>query len=184
LIPHPGTIGIIAWELAPSDRFRGEHLPNDTVIPHLETVPEAQRRLWPKLSDVGPDSAGLLDIAVQKVKVIQGRAEAKDYLDIHTLLGAGISLESALGAARSLYPEFNAAVSLKALSYFDDVDGLPAYVKRDLGNAASLVREIPQIPKKSDALVANLSLPAPVREFRSSEMPIPSERLKEPEREI
>jgi hypothetical protein len=102
--------------------------------------------------DNGLFAAGLLDLAVQKMKVIQQRAETKDYLDIHTLLSAGITLEMALGAAQTLYPEFNPAISLKALSYFADVPRLPADIQAALRTAASLVREISPIAKLSRSL--------------------------------
>jgi predicted nucleotidyltransferase component of viral defense system len=54
-------------------------------------------------ADNGLFAAGLLDLAAQKVKVIQQRAEAKDYLVIHKLLSEGITMEMALGAAQALY---------------------------------------------------------------------------------
>jgi hypothetical protein len=64
--------------------------------------------------------ASLLDLAAQKMKVILARAEAKDYLDIHTLLKSGITLPRALGATKALYPEFNPVLSLKALAYYGE----------------------------------------------------------------
>ncbi|MFL6194998.1 MAG: nucleotidyl transferase AbiEii/AbiGii toxin family protein, partial [Thermoanaerobaculia bacterium] len=68
-------------------------------------------------------TASLLDLAATKVKVVQDRAEAKDYLDIHRLLEEGIDLSRALGAALAVYgPVFNPLLSLKALSYFSDGD--------------------------------------------------------------
>jgi hypothetical protein len=109
-----------------------------------------------RFPDNGLYSAGLLDLAAQKVKVIQQRAEAKDYLDIHKLLSEGISLEDSLGAARALYPEFNPAISLKALSYFDDIAHLPASVQQDLQVAASRVREMSPVTRKSISLLPDL----------------------------
>lgn len=84
--------------------------------------------------------ASLLDLAATKVKVVQDRAEAKDYLDIHQLLLAGVSLDQALGAARAVYgPAFNPLPTLKALCYFDDGDlpGLPSEVKARLAEAVN-----------------------------------------------
>jgi hypothetical protein len=67
--------------------------------------------------------ASLLDLAATKVKVVQDRAEAKDYLDLDRLLAEGISLLEALGAARAVYGEtFNPLLSLKALAFFRDGD--------------------------------------------------------------
>lgn len=84
---------------------------------------------------------------------VQARAEAKDYLDVSTLIGAGITLEAALGAATTLYPGFNPAVSLKALGYFDDVPDLPHAVRRKLIDAVSRVRQIADIPKTDPSLL-------------------------------
>lgn len=67
--------------------------------------------------------ASLLDLAATKVKVVQDRAEAKDYIDLSRLLEEGIDLADALGAARSVYGgSFNPILSLKALSFFNDGD--------------------------------------------------------------
>jgi hypothetical protein len=103
--------------------------------------------------DNGLFAAGLLDLAAQKIKVIQQRAEVKDYLDIHTLLTNGISLEMALGAARALYPEFNPAISLKALSYFGDVRQVPPGIQRELSMAAATVRDFEPILKLAPSLL-------------------------------
>lgn len=67
--------------------------------------------------------ASLLDLAATKVKAVQDRAEAKDYIDVSRLLEAEIDLASALGAAVGVYGRaFNPLLSLKALSYFADGD--------------------------------------------------------------
>jgi len=67
--------------------------------------------------------ASLLDLAATKVKVVQDRAEAKDYLDLGRLLEEGIDLSQALGAAQAVYGDsFNPLLSLKALTYFRDGD--------------------------------------------------------------
>jgi hypothetical protein len=82
--------------------------------------------------DTGVLVASLLDLAATKVKVVQDRAEAKDYVDLSRLLEEGIDLGEALGAARSVYgAAFNPLLSLKALSYFSDGDlaTLPAEVR-------------------------------------------------------
>jgi len=106
--------------------------------------------------DNGLFAAGLLDLAAQKMKVIQQRAEVKDYLDIRRLLSEGITLEMALGAAQALYPEFNAAISLKALSYFGDVSRLAPEIQRDLRMTASRVRAIAPIARQSPNLRPNV----------------------------
>ena len=130
-------------------------------------------------ADNGLFAAGLMDLAAQKVRVIQQRAEAKDYLDIHRLLSEGVTLEMALGAAQALYPEFNPAISLKALSYFADVSRRPLDVQHDLRTASSRVRDIAPIARLSPSLLPSLDsaiqarnlgdLPQPDRQIRRSE---------------
>lgn len=84
-----------------------------------------------------------------KVKVLLQRVEAKDYLDIAALLGAGIPLERGLAAARALFaPTFQPSECLKALVYFEggDLDSLTHTTKELLIHAASAVRELPNVP--------------------------------------
>lgn len=104
--------------------------------------------------DNGVRVASLLDLAAQKVRVIQVRAERKDYLDLATLMKNDVALPRALGAAQALYPNFAPLVSLKALSYFEDGDlgQLPADVKTTLSAAAESVRAIDVVPVISDRL--------------------------------
>jgi hypothetical protein len=67
--------------------------------------------------------ASLLDLAATKVKVVQDRAEKKDYIDLSLILEEGVDLGSILGAAVAVYGKtFNPLLSLKALSYFEDGD--------------------------------------------------------------
>ena len=83
--------------------------------------------------------ASLLDLAATKVKVVQDRAEAKDYVDVAVLLDEGISLGEVLAAALAVYgPTFNPLLSLKALSYFGDGDlpSLPKETRLALERAA------------------------------------------------
>jgi hypothetical protein len=94
--------------------------------------------------------ASLLDLAATKVKVVQDRAEVKDYIDVSRLIEAGIDLANALGAARAVYGSaFNLLLSLKALSYFADGDlrSLPEAVQSSLTNAVRKIdpNEIPEI---------------------------------------
>jgi hypothetical protein len=75
-------------------------------------------------------------LAGTKVAVVQKRAETKDYLDIDALLQYGIDLPTALAAGRIVYGlSFNPMITLKALSYFDDLPTLPAEVKKRLSAA-------------------------------------------------
>jgi hypothetical protein len=84
--------------------------------------------------------AALLDLAGTKVAVVQKRAEAKDYLDIDAILQHGIDLPTALAAGRVVYGRgFNPLITLKALSFFDDVPNLPADVRKRLSTAVEAV---------------------------------------------
>src|SRR5262249_20367427 len=93
--------------------------------------------------DNGLRIASLIDLAAAKVRVAQVRAEARDYVDIDALIGAGIDLSSALGAAITVYgDEFNPQVSLKALVYFGEsgLATLSSAVKARLRQAVRSVK--------------------------------------------
>lgn len=107
-------------------------------------------------SDNGVRVASLLDLAAQKVRVVQVRAERKDYLDLATLLECGVSLPMALGAAHALYPDFSPLITLKALSYFEDGDlhTLPEAIRQRLASAAAIVTVPAPVPLKSARLDA------------------------------
>lgn len=106
--------------------------------------------------DNGLKIASLLDIAGTKVKTVQERAEAKDYIDIAALLTDGrINLGMALTAGSAIYGRhFTPQVTLKALAYFDDgnLTGLPSEVRATLIKA---VRETDplRLPKLASAKV-------------------------------
>jgi hypothetical protein len=95
--------------------------------------------------------ASLRDLAGLKMAVVTQRAEAKDYLDIHALLGAGVPLPDMLAAAAAIYEgAFSPVVSLKALAFHDEpgLADLPSGVRRDL------VRAVRQVnPGRLPALV-------------------------------
>jgi hypothetical protein len=102
-----------------------------------------------RCEDNGIFIASLLDLAAQKMKVILVRAEAKDYLDIYTLLKAGITLPSALGAAKALYPEFNPVLSLQALAYHGEsgLAVMPVEIREFLTAASAKVESVETISK-------------------------------------
>ena len=102
-----------------------------------------------RCEDNGVYVASLLDLAAQKMKVILVRAEAKDYLDIHTLLKAGILLPDALGAAKALYPEFNPVLPLKALAYYGEpgLAAVPVEMREFLTQASARTEAVRVIPK-------------------------------------
>jgi hypothetical protein len=80
--------------------------------------------------------ASLIDLAGMKAAVVTQRAEVRDYLDIHALLTkAKISLPTMLAAGAVIYgAEFNPLLSLKAISYQDDlaIAELAPDIRRDL----------------------------------------------------
>ncbi|HEY9422922.1 MAG TPA: nucleotidyl transferase AbiEii/AbiGii toxin family protein [Thermoanaerobaculia bacterium] len=94
--------------------------------------------------------ASLLDLAATKVKVVQDRAEVKDYIDVNRILDENVDLAKALGAARAVYGTvFNPLLSLKALSYFADGDlgSLPESMRSSLTDAVTRIdpNELPEI---------------------------------------
>jgi hypothetical protein len=104
-------------------------------VPRLPVMREPQRLDAPAL-EIGD----LLELGGMQALVVQKRAEAKDYLDIHALLTlGGYALAELLAAADFLYrPSFTAELTLKSLCYFDDgnLAFVPAGVRRDLLRAA------------------------------------------------
>jgi hypothetical protein len=96
-------------------------------------VPNLPRLRSPWIApDNGLQIASLLDLSGAKARVVQMRAEARDYVDIDALLSDGrVDLPTALASARALYGlEFNPQITLKALAYFGE------------GNLRSLPREM------------------------------------------
>jgi hypothetical protein len=86
--------------------------------------------------------ASLLDMGGMKAAVITRRAELRDYLDIHALLAAGLSLAEMLAAAGAIYgPQFSPLVALKAVGYHDDptLKSLSEGMRRDLARAVKSV---------------------------------------------
>jgi Nucleotidyl transferase AbiEii toxin, Type IV TA system len=84
--------------------------------------------------------ASLLDIAGTKALTVQQRAQARDYLDIDALIRHGIDLPRVLAAGAVVYGRsFNPLITLKALSYFDDVPSLPNDVRDRLRAAVEAV---------------------------------------------
>jgi len=102
----------------------------------------------------GIQIASLLDLLASKLRTVQSRAEAKDYRDIVASFDAGLSLAEGLGAAAAIYgTNFNGALSLKALTYFEDGDLpslTPAIQKRLLAAATSVnLKELPLVAARS-----------------------------------
>ena len=66
--------------------------------------------------------ASLLDLAGMKAAVVQQRPEAKDYIDLATMIERNVvNLPTAVAAAQIIYgASFNPELTLKALSYYGD----------------------------------------------------------------
>jgi hypothetical protein len=78
--------------------------------------------------------ASLVDLAGMKMRVIQARANWKDYVDIHALVTNGVDVPTGLAAALAIDPKFDPAISIRALLFYGDgsLHRVPADVQRDL----------------------------------------------------
>ena len=84
--------------------------------------------------------ASLDDLAATEFKVLADRAEIKDYLDVHALLGRGYSVNDLSAQATRLFGEgFNPWPSVKAMHYFDDgnLAELSDPIKKELSHATT-----------------------------------------------
>ena len=115
----------------------------DPVIVSFFGVPTLRRVAAPLIAhDNHLRIASLLDLAGMTAAVVQQRAEAKDYTDLHALLVAGIGLPAALAAAGVIYGErFNPQLTLKALSFFGDGD-LPSLPTHEQERIIGAVRSV------------------------------------------
>jgi hypothetical protein len=120
-------------------------------------VPAIRRLQSPAIApDNGLRVASLLDLAAAKARVVQLRAEARDYADIDALIVDGrVDLPTALSAAGVIYgSEFNPQITLKALTFFEEegLRGLSREVRERLTNAVRGVdlSRLPLIAAESD----------------------------------
>jgi hypothetical protein len=99
------------------------------------------------VAPAGVKVASLADLMATKLKTVFQRSESKDYIDIATMIRAGISLDKGLAGAIALFgPNFNPALPLKALTYFGDGDlGLVLPETREYLIAA--VKQVHEFPK-------------------------------------
>ena len=110
--------------------------------------------------------ASLDDLMATKLKVIMQRSEAKDYRDIAAMIDHGADLGRGLAAASLLYgASFQPSVGLKALTYFGDGDleSLSARERETLIAAASAVRDLPPVRRRSKRLSARVAVSDAVR---------------------
>jgi len=105
------------------------------------------------IEENGIQVASMLDVVATKLKTVQQRAQARDYMDIAAALNAGLDLVEALAAAEIIYGKgFNGALSLKALTFFEDGDlpSLRPETRNKLSEAATSVdlRRLPHVMAK------------------------------------
>ncbi|WP_454064014.1 nucleotidyl transferase AbiEii/AbiGii toxin family protein [Candidatus Nitrospira salsa] len=106
--------------------------------------------------DNGVKIASLLDLAGMKAAVVQQRAEAKDYIDLSTMIEKDATdLPTALTAAKLIYgPSFNPQLTLKALSYYEDgnLQTVPIHHKERLLHAVRTVDldRLPELDRSQD----------------------------------
>lgn len=90
----------------------------------------------PDRADNGLFIASMEDLLGMKCAVVSQRAEAKDYMDIHSIITrTSLTLAHGLAAAKAIYgPQYNAVLTLKALCFFKDgnVTTLPDNIKQDM----------------------------------------------------
>ena len=106
-------------------------------------------------SDGVAQIASLEDLLATKLKALLQRVEAKDYLDVVALLGAGADLDHGLAGARALYgPAFQPAECLKALVYFQggDLETLTANTRDALIRAVAATGPLPEVAVVSHVL--------------------------------
>jgi hypothetical protein len=98
----------------------------------------------------GIQVASPIDLVATKLKTVQQRAQAKDYIDIASALDTDLNLADALAAAEAIYGKsFNGALSMKALTYFEDgnLPSLGLELRDQLREAAASVdlRKLPHV---------------------------------------
>ncbi|MBP7408314.1 MAG: nucleotidyl transferase AbiEii/AbiGii toxin family protein [Flavobacteriales bacterium] len=76
------------------------------------------------------DLADIADIGCMKLSAITGRGTMKDYVDLYFILQC-MSLQELLALCAVKLPALDRALILKALVYFDDLDGEPILYMKD-----------------------------------------------------
>lgn len=76
------------------------------------------------------DLADIADIGCMKLSAITGRGTMKDYVDLYFILQR-MSLQELLALCAVKLPQLDRALILKALVYFDDLDGEPILYMKD-----------------------------------------------------
>jgi hypothetical protein len=100
--------------------------------------------------------ASLDDLLATKLETILDRAEAKDYRDVAAMLSAGVALDRALGAFKTMYGK-DPGLVLRAMGFFRDGD-LASLSKTDqalVRAARDSVSSIPVVPVIQGSLGAD-----------------------------
>jgi hypothetical protein len=101
-----------------------------------------------RVASAGIKIASLADLMATKLRAVFQRSESKDYIDIATMIRAGVSLPAGLGGAITLFgANFNPALPLKALTYFRDGDlaMVPPEMRECLISAVKNTHELPKV---------------------------------------
>lgn len=81
----------------------------------------------------GVNIASCEDVLTTKLKTVIDRASYKDYVDIAIGLESGYSLSQLTKNTKQLYGKsFNNNLSLRALNYFDDIEGIDDKTKKTI----------------------------------------------------
>jgi hypothetical protein len=118
-------------------------------VPRLRVVASCER-----VQSNGLKISSLLDLLGTKLAVVQQRAEAKDYIDVHAILESRrLDLATGLAAGKTIYGEvFSPQNALKALTYFGEpqLEVLPRGIKQGLVDAVKQINlnKLPEIEEQ------------------------------------
>jgi hypothetical protein len=125
-------------------------------LDNLRRVQDPQRPVGSRVQ-----VASLVDLAGMKMRVIQVRANWKDYIDIHALVSHGINIPTALAAARAIDSQSDPATSIRALQFYGDgtLSRVPIGVQQDLTGWARMVdlAKLPSLPYRRGLVSKGLS---------------------------
>ena len=125
-------------------------------LDNLRRVQDPQRPVGSRVQ-----VASLVDLAGMKMRVIQVRANWKDYIDIHALVSHGINIPTALAAARAIDSQFDPVTSIRALQFYGDgtLSRVPTGVQQDLTGWARMVdlAKLPTLPYRRGLASKGLS---------------------------
>ncbi|HVT50471.1 MAG TPA: nucleotidyl transferase AbiEii/AbiGii toxin family protein [Dongiaceae bacterium] len=104
----------------------------------------------------GVSVASPLDLLATKLKTVQQRAEAKDYIDIDALLESGLTLRRGIAAAQALYPDLNPLWTAKTVGWFGEGSleaDIPMEVRARLATASAAWRPLARAKLRSRSLL-------------------------------